>query len=493
MRESLWREIHLLRKEGLSKRAISRRLGIHRRTVRHALQSEQPPKRASRRRGSIIDPHRSWLLAKLELYPELTGSRLFHLLKERGYEGGASLVRQTVSELRPRMKPVYQNLHFEPGECAQVDWGVWQKLNVPGGERRISFFAMVLCHSRMLYIEFFLGEKMEHWLQAHCNAFAYFGGIPSKVMVDNCKTAVTKARTRTESAQVHPTYQSFASDYGFTVVACDPYQPQQKGRVENAVGYVKSAFLAGRMPTAVEALNAAAQNWLQNHANCRTHGTTRHQPEQLFLDEEKPALRPLPPSPPSCAVASPVCSNTVCRINFDTNRYSVGPKHASSRLILHAYSDRLRLFTPDGEFVVEHTRSYGRNQPIENPAHVREQAAVNRHSRDAVQINAFLTLGTGAEEYLKGLKEKRPDYRSHVRTINSLAETYNPQDIARALMDAGEHQAYSADHIENLLKARSRMVESPGPLHVTRSADLLELDIPSPNLDIYTTPKEEQS
>ncbi len=243
MRESLWREIHNLQREGLSRRAISRRLGIHRRTVRNALASNMPPRVVYRRRGSIIDPHRGWLLAKLQQYPELTAARLFYLLKERGYEGGSSLVRQVVAELRPRMKPVYQSLHFEPGDCGQVDWGVWQMLDVDGGQRRISFFSIVLCHSRMLYIEFFLGEKMEHWLQAHRNAFEYFGGVPKKVMVDNCKTAVTKARSRTQEAQINSVYQSFADHYGFTITACDPYQPQQKGRTENAVGYVKTAFL----------------------------------------------------------------------------------------------------------------------------------------------------------------------------------------------------------------------------------------------------------
>ena len=107
------------------------------------------------------------------------------------------MVRQTVAELRPRMKPVYQSLQFYHGECAQVDWGVWRKIDVPGGQRKISFFCMVLCHSRMLYVEFFMGEQTEHWLQAHRNAFEYFGGVPQSVMVDNCKTAVIKPRSCT--------------------------------------------------------------------------------------------------------------------------------------------------------------------------------------------------------------------------------------------------------------------------------------------------------
>jgi len=485
MRESLWREIHDLSKEGLSRRAISRRLGIHRRTVRYALKCDRPPKQSSRRRGSIIDEHRGWLLAKLQQYPELTASRLFYMLGDRGYEGGVTLVRKTVAELRPRLKPVYQSLHFDPGECAQVDWGVWQKLDVPGGQRRISFFSMVLCHSRLLYVEFFLGEKMEHWLQAHRNAFEFFNCVPRKVMVDNCKTAVISARTRTEEAKVNPAYQAFADHYGFTVAPCDPYQPQQKGRTENAVGYVKSAFLAGRSAAPVAALNQAVRDWLENHANRRTHGTTGRQPREMFDAEEKKAMLPLPGKAHPCAAAITACSNSVCRISVDTNRYSVGPDYGSRRLLLYRYADRLRLYTAEGEFVCEHLRSYGRKQLIENPAHVRELTARKRHSREEIYTKAFLTLGSGAPAYLDGLKEKRPDYRNHIRSINSLVEIYGSERVARALMDAGEHHAYSADHIENLLKARSRPINEAGPLHLTRSNDLLDIDIPAPDLGIY--------
>jgi transposase len=488
MRESLWRKIHQLKGEQLSCRAIAARLGIHRRTVRRALAHEHaPPKGASRRRGSIIDPHRGWLLAKIQQYPELPSARLFHMLKERGYEGGESTVRKTVSQLRPQVKPVYRSLHFEPGECAQVDWGSWQMLDVPGGRRRLSFISIVLCHSRMLYVEFFMGEKTEHWLTAHRNAFEYFGGVPKTVMVDNCRTAVLQARTATDEPQINPTYQHFADHYGFKIIACDPYQPQQKGRTESAVGYVKSAFLSGRKAAPVDVLNPAVRHWLGEQANCRIHGTTKKKPQQVFIDEEKPQFMSLPQIPHHCAQVATVCSNSVCKVAVDTNRYSIGPKYGSRRLILHAYAERIRLYTIEGEFVTEHKRSYGRNQEVIDPQHLLEQVNHNRHAREHQHIKAFLSLGTGAADYLAGLKEKRPDYSNHIKAINSLARIYEPSDVIRAIRDAGEHQAYSADHIENMLRSRSRNPTACGPLHLTRSSDLIDMSIPEPNLDIYRT------
>ncbi len=115
-----WLEIHRLHDLGLSIRAIAKRLGSHRRRVRKALESNRPVQRTGRPRGSIVDDHRGWLLAKLEQYPELSAARLHGMLREQGFSGSYSLVKQTVADLRPRLKPVYQTLHFNVGECAQV-------------------------------------------------------------------------------------------------------------------------------------------------------------------------------------------------------------------------------------------------------------------------------------------------------------------------------------------------------------------------------------
>ena len=115
-----WLEIRRLHDQGLGIRAIAKRLGSHRRRVRKALKSDRPGQRTGRPRGSIVDDHRGWLLAKLEQYPELSAARLHDMLNEQGFKGSYSLVKQTVADLRPRLKRVYQTLHFDAGECAQI-------------------------------------------------------------------------------------------------------------------------------------------------------------------------------------------------------------------------------------------------------------------------------------------------------------------------------------------------------------------------------------
>jgi transposase len=481
-----WLEIRRLRDEGLGIRAIALRFGCHRRRVRKALNSDRPPQRVGRPRGSIIDEHRGWLLAKLEQYPELSAAKLHNMLTEQNFKGSYSVVKEAVADLRPRLKPVYQTLHFPAGECAQVDWGVWKAIDVAGGRRRLSFFVMNLCYSRMLYAEFFLGETLEFWLAAHRNAFEYFGGVPKCVMVDNCKTAVTKPRRKDSEATLNAYYASFADHYRFTVNPCTPHRPNEKGRVERAVGYIKDAFLAGREPSVPEAINPALWHWLKNTANVRLHRSTGKQPIDLFQDEEKGLLKPLPGAPHPCTVILQAVANSCCRITVGSNRYSIPPQFASTRLVLHRYPDRVIVFAPDGQLVADHPRSFARNTEIVNPEHLEALKHLTSRASENQQITTFLTLGSAAEAYLSGLKEKRADYRKHLRQINTQIAIFGRDQVARALADAQEHNAYAADYILNLLHARLRMNDATdSPLSLVRNADLLNLKISEPNLNAY--------
>ena len=486
MTRAQWLEIRRLHDEGLGCRMIAVRLGVHRRKVHRALFSEQPPRRSGRTRGSIIDDSRGWLLAKLGLYPELTAARLHRMLREQGFTGGYSLVKQTVANLRPRLKPVHHTLHFAAGDCAQADWGVWTAADVPGGRRRLSFFVMTLCHSRMLYAELFYGESLEFWLAAHRNAFEFFGGVPARVMVDNCKTAVIRPRRGDAEPELNGDYAAFADHYGFKIDACTPHRPNEKGRVERSVGYLRSDFFAGREATVPEALNPALRHWLETIANVRMHRVTGRRPAELFAEAEKAMLRPLPGVPHLGAAISGCVANSCCRITVGSNRYSVPPEFASTRLVLHTSADRIVLFAPDGRFVADHPRCFARNQEIIDPEHEQALRHFTRRARDNRQITAFLTLGSAAQAFLDGLREKRIDPLAHVRQINAFADVHGRNPVARVLADAHECRAYSADSVLNLLHARQRLGNpAASPLHIPRNSDLLDLRLSEPNLTIY--------
>ena len=481
-----WLEITRLRQQGLSIRAVARRLKLHRRTVRAACKATHPPRRSGAERASLLDAHRKWLMGKLEQYPELTARRLLDILREqRGFTGGYSIVKSEVADLRPRLKPAYLSLRFAPGECAQADWGCWRTVEVPGGVRQLSFFVMVLCHSRLLYAELSLGEAQEHWHACHRNAFEFFGGVPERVMVDRCKTAVLG--TAPDGRPIlNPAYEDFARHCGFGISPCTAGRANEKGRVENGVGYLKTAFFAGREPAPLPALQAALRDWLENRANQRLHAATGRRPAEVFAAEERSALKPLPATPHDCCATVQVAADNRFRVTVETNRYSVPSEYASRRLILRRYADRIVLVDPaDGRLIADHPRSYGRRQDLPLPEHERDFLVRTRHRRDRRMLERFLSLGSAAEPYLAQLRDRRPDWRRHVERISALAEIHGRDEVARVLADALDHQAFAADYLLAILSFRARRTTEPGPLHVTRRQDLLDLTIPEPDLNIY--------
>ena len=147
--------------------------------------------------------------------------------------------------MRPVRAPAFLTLHFAPGECAQVDWGHYGSVPVGNTRRRLSFFVMVLCYSRLMYVEFTVSQTMEHFLGCHVNAFEAFAGrVPAKIMVDNLKSAVLQ-RSIGQAPVFNPRYADFARHHRFEIAPCNVRAGHEKGRVEAGVGYVKKNFLAG--------------------------------------------------------------------------------------------------------------------------------------------------------------------------------------------------------------------------------------------------------
>jgi len=251
---------HLRDEAHLTITQIARQLGLHRQTVtkwekRPRFLQRQPGPQL--RRASKLDLFKPAIQRFLATH-DYSAQQLYSRLTEQGYRGQYTILKTYVRQIRPPRVEAFLTLHFAPGQCAQVDWGSWGSIRVGNTKRRLSFFALVLCHSRQLYVEFTLGQSQEQWLACHEHAFECLGGVPAEVMVDNCKTAVL-----THAAGVapvfNPTYVDFAQHYGFAIKACTPRRPQQKGRVENGVGYIKKNFLAGLELGEFAPLNPAAR------------------------------------------------------------------------------------------------------------------------------------------------------------------------------------------------------------------------------------------
>ena len=170
-------------RQGLTIAQTARLLGVHPRTVATWLARARFTQRRSRPRPSKLDPFKPSITRLLDTHP-YSAQQIFQRLREEGYRGGISILRDYVRRIRPPQRPVYLKLHFSRGECAQVDWGAFGSIAVGNTRRRLSFFVMVLAFSRQMYVEFTVSQTMEHFLACHEHAFRAFGGVPIKVMVD---------------------------------------------------------------------------------------------------------------------------------------------------------------------------------------------------------------------------------------------------------------------------------------------------------------------
>jgi len=294
-----------------------------------------------------------------------------------------------------------------------------------------------------------------------------------------------------QSAQINPRYLDFANHYGFKVRACGVRKGNEKGRVENAVKYIKENFLRGLELPPWPALNPAGRHWLETIANVRIHRETHKTPMELFTAETL-KLTPVSVLPYDTALVRPLRVNSRFRVVWETNRYSVPAHWAGTSLTAKIYADRLALYHQE-QPVAEHVRSYERHRDFEHPDHAQPLLAQRQKAREQQLLARFLSLCPQAPVYYEQLQQRRLNARHHVQKILALVEIYGLEKVTRAIQDAHEYQAYSCEYIANIIEQRARKLPEPGALHLTRSADLLELELPEPDLSVYDPKPDSQT
>jgi transposase len=285
-----WVDIVSLHRQGLSIRAIAKRLGVSRNTVRLALRRHGPPKRAPQQRPpSKLEPFRDYLLARLSEFPELSVEVLFEEIAAMGYTGGRTILKDFTLPYRIRRREPVVRFETPPGRQAQVDWAHLGVHEIGGVPVHLYLFVMVLGFSRALFAEVTTSMNMDPFLAAHSRAFACFGGVPEELLYDNAKTVVL---SRGPAGPVfHPALLDFAGRHGFSPKVCRPYRAQTKGKVERSIGYVRDRFFVGRTFADLSDLEGQLRGWLDGVANVRVHKTTGERPIDRLVREK---LGPLP-------------------------------------------------------------------------------------------------------------------------------------------------------------------------------------------------------
>jgi transposase len=464
MNIALWAEIRRLAEvEKLSHRAISRRLHCSRYLVKEALCLDQPPRPQVSRRGSILDPYKARIDALLAKNPELSGERIREEIARGldGYQGSAILVRRYLRIVRPTRRRVYQEVHYEPAQAMQVDWGECGGVRIGTTTRKVSVFVAVLCYSRLIYIEFTLSQRKAEFYRSIVHALEFFGGSPRALIVDNLKAAVINGSGR--AACFHPEFLALCGSYCLQPIACERRDPESKGIVEGGVRYVKHNALSGRGDELVQFDDYAglAIRWRDEIANVRLHGTTFERPVDRF-QRERSLLRALPPIPFDTDEVAPAVVSPHARIEFDGNRYSIPPQFARQSVILRANERELRVLH-NGELVAQHDRSYQRGELIVSPDHSLAALALRRRSRGSALEQEFDALGPEARLFHLHLRKQPVKTGVHLRRLLSLAKLYGRAELLGAISRALELATYDAAYVENLLLAERRRRQLPTP------------------------------
>jgi transposase len=339
-------------------------------------------------------------------------------LTERGYTGSYSSVYRFVRNLEPRTPDVAVRVETPPGEEAQVDFGYAGQMVDPGtGElRRTWMFVMTLSWSRHQYVEFVFDQKVGTWLRLHRNAFAFFRGVPERIVIDNLKAGIRRVCPDEPLAQ--QSYRECAEHYGFLISPCRPRTPRHKGKVEKGgIHYVKRNFLGGREPTTLTQANRDVRHWALTVAGERVHGTTKERPLERF-ELERRALRPLPDAPYDMAVWKEVKLHRDCYLVFDQAYYSAPFRLVGQKLRVRGGSREVQIFTPDYQLVATHPRAQRPGRRQTHPDHLPPHKVPGLMlTRDACRQQASAT-GPATRQVVDGMLDHRPEDR--LRTAGRL-------------------------------------------------------------------------
>lgn len=464
---------------------IARQLGLHHGTVDRVLSQAGLPKAERPQRASLIDPYLPFVRQTLGQYPTLTASRLYAMVRERGYRGGEDHFRHLMAHYRPRPQPeAYLRLKTLPGEQGQADWGHFGKLSIGKAERTLMAFVMVLSFSRAIFLRFFLDARMANFLRAHEAAFQAWGGLPRVVLYDNLKSVVLERQG--EAIRFHPTLLEFAAHYRFEPRPVAVARGNEKGRVERAIRYVRDAFFAARPWRDLDDLNAQAQAWCQGQAADRPCPEDRSMPVREAFAQEQPKLLALPDNPFPTDEREAVSVGKTPYVRFDRNDYTIPYTHVQRTLTVVASPTEVRVL--DGaEVIASHPRSYDQGQQVEDEAHIAELSARKRQARHHRGQDRLAQAAPNSRELLTQAAARGDNLGSITAALLRLLERYGATELDAAIDEALARGVPHPNAVRLALERRREQRDQPPPLPIALPADqrVRDLVVSPHKLDDY--------
>lgn len=455
---------------------IARQLNLHRDSVARVLVQAGLPAIKRIPRPSAIDPYLPFILETLAQFPRLRASRLYAMVKERGYPGRPDHFRHLIAHHRPRPRSeAFLRLRTLPGEQMQVDWGHFGHLEIGRARRPLMAFVAVLSWSRQIFLRFYLGAHMENFLRGHVAAFDAWGGVPRVALYDNLKSAVLERQGTV--IRFNPTLLALAGHYRFEPRPVAVARGNEKGRVERAIRYIRDAFFAGRNFTDLADLNAQADAWVVAQAGERRCPEDETLTVSQAFAQEQPRLLEMPNNPFPSDEIKAVSAGKTPYVRFDLNDYSIPHTCVARSLTVSATPDEVRIL--DGQAVIAtHPRSYDRQQQIEHAEHVAALVAEKRQASAHRGTDQLVQAVPASQALLTGAVERGEPLGRTVRALAELLERYGVAELTVAIDEALARGVPHPNAVRLALEQRRQAQAEPPPLAVCLPEHVKRRDVP---------------
>jgi transposase len=474
---------HLFYAEHWKVGTIARELVLHPETVSIAVETDRFTNTKTLR-PSVTDPYAGFIREVLSKYPQLRATRIFQMIRDRGYGGSVVQLRRVVACLRPRHKEAFLCLRTFAGEQGQVDWAHFGEVPVGQARRKLSCFVITLSYSRGLYLEFFFDQKMESFLRGHDHAFNDWKGVPRVLLYDNLRSAVIERRG--DAIHFNPRLLELCAHYHFAPRPCQVRAGNQKGRVERAIRYIRESFFAARPFTTLEDFNRQALAWRDREAHSRPWPGGDHLTVSEAFEEERPRLLPLPAHRFDSDQLLPVQSRKIIYVRFDLNDYSIPPAAIGRPLVLAASESTVRILDGSQE-IARHCRSYDRRQQILDPAHQEELLKEKRKALGSTRGSRLAQAVPESETLLDAAFGRGESAGSQTAQLLNLLDLYGARELRAAVCEALERKTPRASSVAFILNQRRRSSKrrTPSPVDLSRHPELENLSVTPHSLETY--------
>ena len=465
--------------------AIGEALSVHRDTVLRAVDTAQFNSKLYSRK-SLLDRFAPFVAQTLEQFPKLRVTRLFLMLKDRGYTGSIQTLRRLVWKVRPTPSTAYLALNMLPGDQAQVDWGHFGTIQIGRAVRKLSMFVLTCSYSRRVYARFTLDQTLESFLRGHVAAFREIGGVPRVILYDNLKAAVLE-RIGT-AIRFNPALLEFAGQFHFRPVPCNVAAGWEKGRVERTIGYLRTSYAAARTYRDLDDANAQLRRWLDEVCNVRPWPQDRTRTVADAFADEQPLWLPLPVHPPSTDHVRATRSGKTPYVRFDLNDYTIPHTLVRKPLTLVAGESTVRVLNGALE-VARHVRSYDRGRRIEDRAHLAGLLAERPKGVPQKAQDWLREAVPQMDELLRLLALRGENLGINVQRLSLLLHQYGVDEFTTAVAEAVARETPRSSSVASILVRRGHARREPPtlPVRLPDDARVRELRVATHDLATYDT------